>query len=419
MKLRVGANWDIAFLDAVKGTSVDALFGKLPFDIVGGARPGFVLPQINRKSVEQYIKACHERGLEFSYLLNAPCLGNLQYSRKGYGQLIDLLEWIDESGANSVTLGLPYLIDLVRKRFPRLMVKVSTTARVNTVRKALQYEDMGVEEIIIDEHINREFKTLEVIRKAVKCNLELIVNNICLWQCPYNYEHVNHDGHASREGEEDDYCYLQYPGYLCLYRKLTDPVELLKSPWIRPEDIPHYENLGYDHFKITERFKRTPLLLEHVKAYENRRYEGNLLDLFTLPRKGAFTPVHLEYFIKPEHVNILKISELEKVFDLEVRELIQLDNQKLNGFIEFFKRNDCNQTTCLECRYCEKFFEKVSVVNEEGVKRAAERVRHFSEKLLSGEIFEIPPSHLAFRIPFVRSLLIYLLKVRQKKETIH
>jgi len=419
MKLRVGANWDIAFLDAVKGTSVDALFGKLPFDIVGGARPGFVLPQINRKSVEQYIKACHERGLEFSYLLNAPCLGNLQYSRKGYGQLIDLLEWIDESGANSVTLGLPYLIDLVRKRFPRLMVKVSTTARVNTVRKALQYEDMGVEEIIIDEHINREFKTLEVIRKAVKCNLELIVNNICLWQCPYNYEHVNHDGHASREGEEDDYCYLQYPGYLCLYRKLTDPVELLKSPWIRPEDIPHYENLGYDHFKITERFKRTPLLLEHVKAYENRRYEGNLLDLFTLPRKGAFTPIHLEYFIKPEHVNILKISELEKVFDLEVRELIQLDNQKLNGFIEFFKRNDCNQTTCLECRYCEKFFEKVSVVNEEGVKRAAQKVRNFSEKLLSGETFEIPPSHLAFRIPFVKSLLIYLLKVRQKKETIH
>jgi len=419
MKLRVGANWDIAFLDAVKGTSVDALFGKLPFDIVGGARPGFVLPQVDRKRINQYIQACHERGLEFSYLLNAPCLGNLQYSRKGYGQLVELLEWIDDSGADSVTLGLPYLIDLVRKRFPRLKVKVSTTARVNTVRKALQYEDMGVEEIIIDEHINREFKTLEVIRKAVTCNLELIVNNICLWQCPYNYEHVNHDGHASREGEEDDYCYLQYPGYLCLYRKLTDPVELLKSPWIRPEDIPHYENLGYDHFKITERFKRTPLLLEHVKAYENRRYEGNLLDLFTLPRKGAFTPIHLEYFIKPEHVNILKISELEKVFDLEVRELIQLDNQKLNGFIEFFKRNDCNQTTCLECRYCEKFFEKVSVVNEEGVKRAAERVRHFSEKLLSGEIFEIPPSHLAFRIPFVRSLLIYLLKVRQKKETIH
>jgi len=416
MKLRVGANWDISFLDAVRGTSVDALFGKLPFDIVGGARPGFVLPQVDRNDVKQYIEACHQRGLEFSYLLNAPCLGNLQYSRKGYRQLINLLEWIDQSGADSVIVSIPYLIDLVRKRFPRLNVKVSSTAHVNTVRKALQYEEMGVEEIIIDEHINREFKTLEAIRKAVKCNLELIVNNICLWQCPYNYEHINHDGHASREGEEEQYCYLQYPGYLCLYRKLTDPVELLKSPWIRPEDIHHYEGLGYDHFKITERFKRTPLLLEHVKAYEDRRYDGNLLDLFTLPRKGAFTPIHLEYFIQPEHVNIMKVSELEKVFDLEVRELIHIDNRKLDGFIEHFKVMDCNQTSCSQCRYCENLFEKVALVKTPEVKKAAQRVRDFSGKLVSGELFEIPQSHLIFHIPLVKSLLKNLLKRRLRKE---
>ncbi|MCJ7784578.1 MAG: U32 family peptidase [Desulfobacterales bacterium] len=410
MKLRVGANWDIAFLDAVKGTSVDALFGKLPFDIVGGARPGFVLPQIKRKDVEAYIRACHDRGLEFSYLLNAPCLGNLQYSKKGYGQLIELLEWIDRSGADAVTVGIPYLIDLVRTRFPRLKIKVSTTARVNTVRKALQYEDMGVEEIIIDEHINREFKTLEAIRKAVKCHLELIVNNICLWQCPYNYEHVNHDGHASREGEEEQYCYLQYPGYLCLYRKLMDPVELLKSPWIRPEDIHHYEAVGYEHFKITERFKRTPLLLENVRVYENRRYDGNLLDLFTLPRKGAFTPIHLDYFIQPKHVNIMKVSELEKVFDLEVRELVQLDNKKLEGFIEHFKKEDCNKASCSQCNYCETVFERVAVVKKKEVEQAAQKVRDFSEKLVSGEIFEIPRSHLLFRIPFIKPLLKFLAK---------
>ena len=405
MKLRVGANWDIVFLDAVQGTSVDALFGKLPFDIVGGARPGFVLPQINRKDVEHYIKACHDRGLEFSYLINAPCLGNLEYSKKGYAQLIDLLEWIDHSGADAVTVGLPYLIELVRTRFPRLKIKVSTTARVNTIRKALQYEDMGVEEIIVDEHINREFKTLEAIRKAVKCNLELILNNICLWQCPYNYEHVNHDGHASRSGEEDHACYLQYPGYLCLYRKLTDPVELLKSPWIRPEDIHHYEAIGYEHFKITERFKRTPLLLENVRVYENRRYDGNILDLFTLPRKGAFTPIHMEYFIQPKHVNIMKISELERVFDLEVRDLIQLDNKKLEGFIEHFKDKNCNQMSCSSCRYCETFFEKVAVVKKEEVERAAQKVKNFSEKLVSGEIFEIPRFHLLFRFPLFKWLI--------------
>jgi len=275
---------------------------------------------------------------------------------------------------------------------------------------------MGVEEIIIDEHINREFKTLEAIKKAVGCNLELILNNICLWQCPYNYEHVNHDGHASREGEQDDYCYLQYPGYLCLYRKLTDPVELLKSPWIRPEDVSAYEDVGYDSFKITERFKRTPLLIEHVQAYENRRYDGNLLDLFTLPRKGAFTPVHLEYFIKPEHVNIMKVSELGDVFDLEVRELIQIDNNKLNGFLEHFKVKDCNQTTCAQCQYCDGVLKKVAVMNEEELKKAAQKVKNFADMLISGEIFDIPTSHVIFRIPVIKSLLKKLLIWRLKKE---
>ncbi len=420
MKLRVGTNWDLGLIDALQGTCVDALFGKLPFDIVGGARPGFVLPQVDRNFVEKYIRACHQKGIEFSYLLNAPCLGNLQYSRKGYGQIIDLLQWVVHSGADSVVVGVPYLIDLIRKRFPRLKIKASTTARINTVRKALQYEDMGVEEIIIDEHINRDFKTLEAIRKAVKCNLEILVNNICLWQCPYNYEHVNHDGHASREGEEEANCYLQYPGYLCLYRKLTEPVELLKSPWIRPEDLPHYEALGYDRFKITERFKRTPLLLEHVRAYQSRYFDGNLLDLFTLPRKGAFTPLHLEYFIKPEHVNIMKISELEKVFDLEVRQLIQIDNRKLDGFIEHFKKMDCNQTSCSQCLYCEKMFEKVAIVDWEGTEKASKKVKDFSDKLLSGEIFESPRSHLLFRLPFAKPLLKHLIRWRLKRgQSIH
>jgi hypothetical protein len=111
----------------------------------------------------------------------------------------------------------------------------------------------------------------------------------------------------------------------------------------------------------------------------------------------------------------MKVAELEKVFDLEVRELIQIDNNKLNGFIEHFKTNDCNQASCSRCRYCENIFEKVAVVNDEEVKRAAQRVRDFSEKLLSGEVFEMPSSHLIFRIPLVKSLLKYLLKWRLRK----
>ena len=48
MKIRLGSNWDITSLDALKGTSVDALFGKLPFDVVGGG-PFFDQSAISQK----------------------------------------------------------------------------------------------------------------------------------------------------------------------------------------------------------------------------------------------------------------------------------------------------------------------------------------------------------------------------------
>ncbi|OGP79733.1 MAG: hypothetical protein A2V86_12200 [Deltaproteobacteria bacterium RBG_16_49_23] len=106
---------------------------------------------------------------------------------------------------------------------------------------------------------------------------------------------------------------------------------------------------------------------------------------------------------------------MEKVFDLEVRQLIQVDNRKLDGFIEQFKKMDCNQTSCSRCLYCEKFFEKVAVVDKEGVKKASKKVKDFSERLLTGEIFEAPRSHLLFRMPLAKPLLKRLIRWRLKR----
>jgi hypothetical protein len=50
------------------------------------------------------------------------------------------------------------------------------------------------------------------------------------------------------------------------------------------------------------------------------------------------------------------------------------------------------------------------VVKKEEVEQAAQKVRNFSEKLISGEIFDIPRSHLFFRIPLVKPLLKYFAK---------
>ena len=55
--------------------------------------------------------------------------------------------------------------------------------------------------------------------------------------------------------------------------------EYIKSPWVRPEDIKYYEEIGIEHFKITERGFPTDELVKRVKAYTDRKYNGNLIDL--------------------------------------------------------------------------------------------------------------------------------------------
>ena len=51
------------------------------------------------------------------------------------------------------------------------------------------------------------------------------------------------------------------------------------ADWIRPEDLVHYEALGYDSFKLAGRNLPTEVLITRLKAYAGRRYDGNLLDL--------------------------------------------------------------------------------------------------------------------------------------------
>ena len=184
MKLRVSTNWDNALIEELEGACVEEVYGKLPSDVIGGVRPAFLLPQINREEAADHIKTAQEKGIRFNYLINTMCLNNVHYSRDGYREIVELLEWIGSIGVGVVTVGFPYMIKLVQEVLPGMNIKASSVCRINSVPKAKQYEDFGVDEIIVDENINRDFDTLLAIRKALDIELELIANPCCLHDCP-------------------------------------------------------------------------------------------------------------------------------------------------------------------------------------------------------------------------------------------
>ncbi len=61
----------------------------------------------------------------------------------------------------TLTVATPYMLKLIKIRYPRLKVRVSVFSGVDRVRKAQMWEEMGADCIVLDSIlVNRELKTL-------------------------------------------------------------------------------------------------------------------------------------------------------------------------------------------------------------------------------------------------------------------
>ncbi|MEI8095083.1 MAG: hypothetical protein WCG80_12795 [Spirochaetales bacterium] len=277
MKLTVPANYDSSILPSLKGYGAVELYGKLPFDITGGGRPSAMSTALSKKGLARYITDVHATGLEFNYLMNAACFGNEEWTPRFHRELDKLLGWCADQKVETLTIAAPYLVQVVKKRFPQFKIKVGIYAQVDTVSRAKYWEDLGADTINLESFsINRDFDKLRKIRAAVKADLVLIANHFCQPNCPYQIQHQN--GHAHASGLNPKF-YIDYPLMQCNKNRLTHKHLFVSAGWIRPEDIARYEEIGYTTFKLLERNIPSDALVARAKAYHERKYEGNLADL--------------------------------------------------------------------------------------------------------------------------------------------
>jgi collagenase-like PrtC family protease len=386
MRYSIAANWDLGLLDKLNGNSVESLYGQMWEDPLGGGRMALFIPKVGKKEVASYIDEVRKRGLDFNYLINATCFDNLEFTKKGYKKIRDHLEWISSTGANMVTVTLPFLLQMVKKDYPNLRVCVSSFARIQNVHLAHYWEDLGADKIILPELIGRDFWALRSIREAVDCELELIANHCCLFQCPLDLHHRNMVSHGSQEGHlcggfAPDYCKLA-----CQRLKLFRPAELIKVRWIRPEDVSDYEAIGINCLKLVERFRGTESLVQIINAYERKSYTGNLVELLTLPQQGAFLSPNLEVLQRTDLIEPEKMEEVMAVLREPFAGKVYIDNSKLNGFLDYFKNNDCFHTDCDRCGYCEQMASQAISIDEEWRIEMISRFDNAINILLTGEI---------------------------------
>lgn len=328
------------------------VFGSLPKSVVGSGREESALPKVSIKGLEDHIKKAHDKGIKFNYLLNASCLGNQEYTQEGQSKIISFLELLVSLKVDSVTVALPFLVRLIRERYPQLPVNISVISYVDSVERALLYQNLGVSRICLDLDINRDFNLIEEIRKRVSVDLEILSNNLCLLRCSLRYSHYNFTAHSTQEGGVPD-----YPGYpfrdQCSLINLQNLEEFIKSPWVRPEDVSAYTKRGINIIKIGGRELLSPELLYRAKAYMSGSFEGNLATLLC------------QFQFEAEHEKPLEFI---------------IDNKKLNDFLKFFEANRCSyQKGCRDCNYCREVAKKVlkidSSLKERYIQILKEKIR--------------------------------------------
>jgi len=410
MRLSVATNFEPELIDGLKGAPVLEMYGKLRMDAIGGGRAPYQLAPITRKQLETHVEQVHRAGFEFNYLLNSSCQGNREITRKGQREIESLLGWINSIHIDSVTVASPFLLKMIKQRYPHIKVRISLFASVDRIVKAKMWEDLGADCIVLDSLlVNRELKVLEAIRKSVKTDLELLVNNNCLMGCALSPSHMNAIAHSAQASHSNKGFFMDWNFMRCTQAKLQDPVNYIRSEWIRPEDLHIYEELGYDRFKLVERDIPTPVMLKRVKAYVDRRYEGNLLDLIQ-PYSFKDVKVDKRYYnrgllwalrfvVRPDLVNPLKMATLKKLADIrnmttpvEDEEAVVIDNQALDGFIERFLEKGCRDEDCETCRWCHRYTDKAVTVNTTKNQQALEIYEEIFDSMEQGSMWRFLPS---------------------------
>lgn len=390
MKYSVPTNWQDELIDGLMPAEGSELYGQLNNDIIGGGRASALLPFVSEKTARRHINIAHQKGFRFNYLLNATCLGNFRYLESHGNKIKRLLNWLVSAGVDAVTASSSPIVNLVRKYAPGLDIYVSVQENINNEFQIKHWDEMGVDKITLSVlDLNRNFALLRKIKGKIRCDLQLIANLKCLLGCHAYHCHGNLNAHSSQSGHRLKGYLIDYYTLKCNYIRFRNPEEFIKSPWIRPEDVHYYEEIGIHWLKLVGREMESGKIQQIFKAYKNRRYDGNLLDLFPGTEKKLvdFKKVarHLRYFFRPQHVNILKLSQVRDIFK---KDGIYIDNRSLDGFLEYFWLEKCNLICGSQCDYCKKVTQKAIVIKQEYLKERIKNSETFLDSLINGSLFD-------------------------------
>lgn len=344
----IATNFDDALLGYIANLGISEIYGGLTNKVVGTGRPNASLPYTNFENAESHIKIAKENNLTFNLLLNSACWGNIEFTSEGRRRIKEIIDFACQVGVEKITTANPVICKWIKAHSSNIKIKISVHAEADSISRIDWWLKNGADIITLPTRCNRNFRFLKQIASVFPEHIEILLNNLCLPSCPldrYHGQTVAHDYSVSMWFP--DICLVQ-----CSLYKLKYPHLFLSSPWIRPEDIEFYEQLGFRHFKLADRCKSTSWLKRVAKAYSTKQSPENLLSILNLP---------------------VPCGEEERVDEVAGWKMpaVKIDNNLLNGFLTPFIDEICFGDCLYEgCSHCKEYADRALLYDYEEFKKA-------------------------------------------------
>ena len=325
LEFSVPYNNDPATLESVfqlkeqNGNRIREIYLSGPQEYAGSGR---IASELGFGEFVRVVDSIHRQGIRVNLLLNSICEGSDWYSPAVLSSTMNYLKRVhEEHGVEALTIANPLYIREIKKRFPQIEVCASVLSDIDCVQKAVIFKKAGADVITPDVDINRDLNLLKRIKEKTGAEIKLMVNEGCLFRCAFRKFHFNYISHKSRKPEKGMRAEDNVFSLNCIQLSKSDPSQILKSGWIRPEDMRQYSEItGY--FKLVGRTSSKTMILRCVEAYMNENWNGDLLELMA-----------------------------GNLYSIGMSQLMHLDNKTLDQIGFFDKVASCSKE-CSECDYC-------------------------------------------------------------------
>lgn len=270
------------------GVEIASVYGAFPASLWNGGRmmPG----SCDAKTVRTVIEGFNQKKIPLRFTFTNPMLTEAHLDDAFCNRCMKLAN----NGLNEVIVVSPLLEAYIRKQYPHYKITSSTCKQISQMDALCAELEKDYHYVVLDYNWNNRFDVLETIPHKEKC--ELLINPVCVPQCPRRGEHYRTLGLS-----QIAYCahLQQHPGqpfqdphpFKCPHVSKSLYATNHTATHITPDDLyEKYVPMGFSEFKIEGRSAKLFNVMETYLYYMAKpecRDELRLIFLLSLQSNGV------------------------------------------------------------------------------------------------------------------------------------